>query len=88
MYCKYCGKEIANDSKFCCHCGMQVNELAKSSDIQLNTEKEQLSPAVSIEDKKTIIGFDGKTELLYIKEKEMPDSLSVVSTMLVIKPSK
>ena len=54
MYCKYCGKEIANDSKFCCHCGMQVNELAKSSDIQLNTEKEQLSPAVSIEDKKTI----------------------------------
>lgn len=54
MYCKYCGKEIANDSKFCCHCGMQVNELAKSSDIQLNTEEEQLSPAVSIEDKKTI----------------------------------
>lgn len=41
-----------------------------------------------LEDKKTIIGFDGKTELLYIKEKEMPDSLSVVSTMLVIKPSK
>ena len=54
MYCKYCGKEIANDSKFCCHCGMQVNELAKSSDIQLNTEKDQLSHAVSIEDKKTI----------------------------------
>lgn len=21
MYCKHCGKEIADDSKFCQHCG-------------------------------------------------------------------
>jgi len=25
MYCKYCGKEIADDSKFCQHCGGQID---------------------------------------------------------------
>ena len=25
MYCKHCGKEIADDSKFCQYCGEQVN---------------------------------------------------------------
>ena len=71
MYCKYCGKEIANDSKFCCHCGMQVNELAKSSDIQLNTEKEQLSPAVSIEDKKTIKVLTENNKALELRVKNL-----------------
>lgn len=25
MYCKYCGKEIADDSKFCSNCGEALN---------------------------------------------------------------
>ena len=25
MYCKYCGKEIADDSKFCQHCGGKLD---------------------------------------------------------------
>ncbi len=25
MYCKYCGKEIAADSKFCSNCGKALN---------------------------------------------------------------
>ena len=30
MYCKKCGKEIADDSKFCQHCGFQIEESKKS----------------------------------------------------------
>lgn len=26
MYCKHCGKEIADDSKFCQHCGEKLTE--------------------------------------------------------------
>ena len=26
MYCKHCGKEIADDSIFCQHCGKQISE--------------------------------------------------------------
>lgn len=26
MYCKHCGKEIADDSKFCQHCGGKLSE--------------------------------------------------------------
>ncbi len=24
MYCKYCGKQIADDSRFCQHCGKSL----------------------------------------------------------------
>lgn len=30
MYCKNCGKEIADDSKFCQHCGASLTESAPS----------------------------------------------------------
>lgn len=33
MYCKECGKEIANDSKFCNHCGTR-------QDSSINEKKE------------------------------------------------
>ena len=26
MYCKHCGKEIADDSKFCQHCGLKITD--------------------------------------------------------------
>ena len=28
MYCKYCGKEISEDSRFCRHCGKALEEVA------------------------------------------------------------
>lgn len=31
MYCKHCGKEIADDSKFCQHCGGKIDEILESS---------------------------------------------------------
>lgn len=24
MYCNFCGKEIDNDSRFCCYCGKKI----------------------------------------------------------------
>jgi hypothetical protein len=30
MYCKHCGKEIADDSKFCQHCGKSQDGSSKS----------------------------------------------------------
>lgn len=38
MYCKYCGKEIANDSVFCQFCGKKLNDGTISS---INHEKEE-----------------------------------------------
>lgn len=33
MYCKYCGKEISDDSKFCKHCGKQVEESNETKEV-------------------------------------------------------
>lgn len=33
MYCKHCGKEIADDSKFCNHCGKPQNDRNVSSKV-------------------------------------------------------
>ena len=60
MYCKECGKEIADDSKFCNHCG------AKQSDSVKDTRKDKKIilevPEVIIKNKiskstKIFIGF-------------------------------
>lgn len=35
MYCKYCGKEVVVDSKFCHHCGRQIEDFGpKATGIQ------------------------------------------------------
>jgi hypothetical protein len=53
MYCKYCGKEVAETDEFCVHCGKQ---LQKKSDqgllyryelFRLKMPKEQRSPGVA-----------------------------------------
>ena len=40
MYCKFCGKEIDDDSKFCKHCGKQLeeNKITKVDDNTIDTE--------------------------------------------------
>ena len=35
MYCKYCGKEIAKDSSFCCFCGKSLEETTVSPTVSV-----------------------------------------------------
>ena len=40
MYCKYCGKEIADDSKFCQHCGgKQEDSFASPTNNEVKSEE-------------------------------------------------
>lgn len=43
MYCKHCGKEIADDSKFCQHCGGKQLE----NDREANNDKTPLDNIIS-----------------------------------------
>lgn len=54
MFCKYCGKEINNDSVFCRYCGRQVDESIKISEIKSNIDESQLLPTVPAEDNPSI----------------------------------
>ena len=36
MYCKFCGKNIAVESKFCRYCGKRVSHIASQSEMGLN----------------------------------------------------
>ena len=47
MYCKYCGKEIADDSRFCKYCGQSVEEIILSSSDTNSTETETSSEDTS-----------------------------------------
>ena len=42
MYCKHCGKEIADDSVFCQYCGGELQELENEEKI-LREKQNQLS---------------------------------------------
>ena len=47
MYCKHCGKEIADDSRFCKYCGQSVEEIILSSSDTHSTETETSSEDTS-----------------------------------------
>lgn len=51
MYCKFCGKKIADDSLFCCYCGKQINETFNISENKL-TDVKKTSGILPIEVKK------------------------------------
>ena len=38
MYCKYCGKQIADDSRFCQHCGEKIEVVLESSKNDSETD--------------------------------------------------
>lgn len=38
MYCKHCGKEIADDSKFCKYCGNKLDEPSESEQVVKSVE--------------------------------------------------
>lgn len=39
MFCRYCGKEIANDSNVCVHCGVEVYKGNKKKFLKSNFAK-------------------------------------------------
>lgn len=51
MYCKHCGKEIADDSKFCQYCG------GKQGEITSNDETNTSSSANFVKEKKSSKSF-------------------------------
>ncbi|MDT4418673.1 MULTISPECIES: zinc ribbon domain-containing protein [Bacteroides] len=53
MYCKFCGKEISDDSKFCCYCGQQVSEVHNNSKNEHSDVKND-SQVIPVEIKKTV----------------------------------
>lgn len=52
MYCKHCGKEIADDSKFCNHCGKEQDnqELVKGQTANKAKDKTPLDNITNIID--------------------------------------
>lgn len=49
MYCKYCGKDIADDSKFCKYCGKIVEEVELVEDLRETTKEDMIeSPKVQV----------------------------------------
>ena len=46
MYCRYCGKEIAEDSRFCSHCGKELayNPDNKTSASEANNADKKNDP--------------------------------------------
>ena len=60
MYCKHCGKQIADDSKFCQYCGGKQEETTTNSKENSNQEKSKGEKIVEIPTIKT--NFSDKTK--------------------------
>ena len=64
MYCKHCGKVIADDSKFCQHCGEQQDTISDSNQsVETATDKESSKGKV-IEIPTIKTNFSDKTKWL------------------------
>ena len=48
MYCKHCGKEIADDSLFCQHCGGRQSESTTNNLTDANTDTQRKEKVVEI----------------------------------------
>lgn len=64
MYCKHCGKEIADDSKFCQHCGgsQEIERATPKVDSETKTETKKESKVIEIPTIQT--NFSDKTKWL------------------------
>lgn len=66
MYCKHCGKEIADDSKFCQHCGGNQETVNSTSkvDSEKSAETKKESKVIEIPTIKT--NFSEKTKWIIL----------------------
>lgn len=64
MFCKHCGKEIADDSKYCQHCGgsQETEKPTPKVDSETKTETRKESKVIEIPTIKT--NFSDKTKWL------------------------
>lgn len=53
MYCKFCGKQIDDDSVFCVHCGKNLTENNKENSEKQNYESNELSQSITTEDEES-----------------------------------
>ena len=49
MYCRFCGKQIDDDSVFCVHCGKKLTETNKSDSKEQNHKSNNLSQNTTTE---------------------------------------
>ena len=48
MYCKHCGKEIADDSKFCNYCGANQKAVSNNIKPRKKIDKNRINPNRSL----------------------------------------
>ena len=46
MYCKHCGKEIADDSKFCNYCGANQNAVSNIIDSRKRIDNSRIKKLI------------------------------------------
>lgn len=51
MYCKKCGKQISDDSKYCKYCGILVDETIPANNTDISTTTQKLKSEVVVESK-------------------------------------
>lgn len=55
MYCTKCGKQISDDSQFCCYCGARQTPIVSNTTINTSNKKTKIK--IPLKNKKIIIGI-------------------------------
>ena len=55
MYCTKCGKQISDDSQFCCYCGARQTPIVNNTTINTSNKKTKIK--IPLKNKKIIIGL-------------------------------
>ena len=55
MYCTKCGKQISDDSQFCCYCGARQTPIVNNTTINTSNKKTKIK--IPLKNKKIIIGI-------------------------------
>lgn len=55
MYCTKCGKQISDDSQFCCYCGARQTHIVNNTTINTSNKKTKIK--IPLKNKKIIIGI-------------------------------
>lgn len=56
MYCTKCGKQISDDSQFCCYCGARQRPIVNNN-TPINTANKKTKIKIPLKNKKIIIGI-------------------------------